>query len=252
MPSSSIQNQSYSAESNLFVFYIDKFSSQSGNYSFVDSESYQESGAVVKTQVNQQSPIAVAPSVFLSQSNIETVDDTRDANGTWHYNQYSYQEVINPCLIGAGEGNYVYHKHTKTEKIQVAIETTHDYKLHWHYGDDYISTNWEKIDLVAPDFGATLRGSSFYCVTPSLNVSAQGSNLYGVEDRKFWKKSKSDYRNLANTYDNPAPEKGLSNILVWAAQITETGNIEIKEDIVVSKVYPLLEGAVVLAASYHP
>lgn len=249
MSNFSVKNESYSGDSNVFVFYKDEFSTRAGAFSFTHSESYQESGATVKRQVNQQSPVGVAPGIFLNQSNTESVDDTRNSAGTWRFNQYSYQELVSPLIVGAREKNYLYFKYAKTETVQATIQAIQNDKLHWHYGKEPIPIEWhEKFKQMTPNFGATLKGNNYYCVTPSLGTTIP----YGTGVNKFWKKAKSDYRNFPNIYNNPEPEKALANVPVWAAQITEEGGVEVKEDIVVNKVYPLLAGAVVVAASYHP
>lgn len=100
-------------------------------------------------------------------------------------------------------------------------------------------------DYFVNDRAETLVGKTLYLVPP-LTTSKY--------DKGFWKgKTRSAYTNKPNVFNYPDFTKELKDVPVMKAAVnTETNQIEVKDDVIVDKVFPLLANASVIAASYYP
>ena len=106
-----------------------------------------------------------------------------------------------------------------------------------------INYDTTKFQALSPKLGANLISNNYYLVLPSIQAKYFQKDLW--QDKTL-----ASYQNSPNIYDKP--EDKLTNIPVWKATInTKNKTIEVKDDVIVKKFYPLLKGAVVVAASYY-
>jgi hypothetical protein len=157
---------------------------------------------------------------------------------------------IYPLLIDTSSRSYLFYKSDSTNinyAVQERITTEIGKSSASSFSVDITSINSYIESFSAP--GITINNNRLYLVTPSTKNSLLGKNLYG---KQLWgNRAVKDYSSLSNIYDNTTPEKLLTNIPVWNLTFNqETKSIDAQKD-TGAKMYPLIKGAVVLAASYY-
>jgi hypothetical protein len=180
---------------------------------------------------------------FKATSNADSVTRTNDTTTSL--------KITIPLLIS--NNNYLFYQ---SERVKTArynentqIQETAISQLGGVANTTALNVNVSSISDYLDSFdapGITLKNNSLFLVTPNAVSTAYSKALWGNKTTKA-------YATKPNIYRNKTPQNELADVPVWAIAFNKDKNtIEVKDDIIVKKVYPLLSDAVVTAASYCP
>lgn len=216
-----VSGSNTSAKIPTHVFYKD-----SQNKKLIDSEGYSNSSLhAVRTETGDTGSAA-------SHTRSLTITPRITGNSTYLYRQEDYQYSWASDILATTSAT----ENLKDTLFLVSTST----------GEETVITyDPKKYQSLNPRLGAGLIGNYYYLVLPS---AASGYYQQGLWEGK----TQTKYRNSPNIYDNETPTKELRNVPVWRVRFDiESKSVQIEEDAMADRVFPLLSGAVVVAASFY-